>query len=397
MCFDTTSTCFETPFADEKYQRDTRGEVLPTPTDTDTDTDAGDGGGGVKVKSYRTWGKSKDSRPDLPQIVIGMAVTREGIPVRVWSWPGSTSDSALIRQVHSDMREWTLSRVFHAADRGFTSEANRRDLMKGGDGYILGEKLRSGSAQAKAALSRADTYKKIQDNMWVKEVRIQEASGASDRFIVCLNPDQATRDATMRATMVSTLSELITATDTLPPTRRAEIRGRIHTMPGLNRYLRVTPQGLLRVDKAAITRGENLDGKYLLRTSSPHLSAQDVALGYKQLLQVERGWRDMLSTLDPRPVHHRLEQRIRAHVTLCWIALLLTRIVENTTGQTWTSARTTMNRLHQVTLQDSTGTTITHTRPTSDHKAILTAPGLTPPPLVTDLQPTNKAPTTHAS
>ena len=117
--------------------------------------------------------------------------------------------------------------------------------------------------------------------------------------------------------------------------KRGELRGKISTKPGLNRYLRVTPGGLLRIDKAKIKTEANLDGKYLLRCSDPHLSADDIALGYKQLLEVERGWRDMKQILDLRPVYHRLEERIRAHVVLCWLALLLIRIVETTTGQTW--------------------------------------------------------------
>ena len=92
---------------------------------------------------FRTYGKSKDSRDDLPPIVIGMAVTRDGIPVRVWCWPGNTSDSALIRQVRDDMRDWTLSRIVWVADSGFSSERNRRYLRQGHHAYIIGKKLRS--------------------------------------------------------------------------------------------------------------------------------------------------------------------------------------------------------------------------------------------------------------
>jgi transposase len=88
-------------------------------------------------------------------------------------------------------------------------------------------------------------------------------------------------------------------------------------MPGLNRLLRTTPGGLLRLDRKKISGEANLDGKYLLRCSDPHLPAEDIALGYKQLLQVERGWRDMKTSLELRPVYHRLEDRIRAHVILC--------------------------------------------------------------------------------
>jgi transposase len=110
---------------------------------------------------YRTYGKSKDSCDDLPQVVIGMAVTRAGIPVRVWCWPGNTTDSALIRQAREDMRDWTLARVMWVADRGFSSVENRRELRRGGGHYIIGEKLRSGSAEATAALSRQGRYQHV--------------------------------------------------------------------------------------------------------------------------------------------------------------------------------------------------------------------------------------------
>lgn len=389
LFFDTTSTYFETEFADAPVWRDAAGMPLAPVTDEDGNLVLGDDGnlvpppGAVKEVGFRTWGKSKDSRDDLPQVVIGMAVTRDGIPVRVWSWPGNTTDSALIRQVHADMRDWSLSRIIYAADRGFSSAENRRDLMRGADGYILGEKLRSGSAEARAALSRPGRYRRIADNMQVKEVSI----GSGDRFIICYNPEQAARDAATRDRLVTRLTEMIDGTDKLSATKRAELRGRISTMPGLNRFLRVTPQGLLRIDKAKITAETNLDGKYLLRTSDPKMSAEDVALGYKQLLQVERGWRDMKSTLDLRPVFHRLEERIRAHVLLCWLALLLIRLAENHTGHTWATIKRTIERIHAVTLTSTAGTITRTTTLTAVQRDLLTALDLPAPPAILDTAP----------
>ena len=127
-------------------------------------------------------------------------------------------------------------------------------------------------------------------------------------------------------------------------------------MPGLNRFLRVTPGGLLRTDKTKAKAEENLDGKYLLRCADPQLSAEDIAVGYKQLLEVERGWRDMKSVLDLRPVYHRLEERIRAHVLLCWLALLLVRVAENQAGQTWPVMRRELDRIHLGTFTGPAGT-----------------------------------------
>ena len=209
-----------------------------------------------------------------------MHLTRAGIPVRVWCWPGNTPDSALIRQAREDMRDWTLARVMWVADRGFSSAENRRELRRGGGHYIIGEKLRSGSAEATAALSRQGRYQHVRDNLQVKEVKI----AVDERFVICYNPEQADRDAALREVMTGKLAALIADTDRLTPTKRAELRGRISTMPGLNRFLRTTPGGLLRIDKRKIAAEANLDGKYLLRCSDPHLPATDIALGYKQLL-----------------------------------------------------------------------------------------------------------------
>jgi DDE family transposase len=338
LFFDTTSTYFELDGEDEPVPRDKNGTV------TDDKQEAAEG----KPAGFRAYGKSKDHRDDLPQVVIGMAVTRDGIPVRVWCWPGNTADSALIRQVKEDMRDWTLSRVVWVADRGFTSAENRRYLRKGDQHYIIGAKLRSGSAEAQAALSRQGRYQDVAENLRVKEVRISD----SERFVICFNPEGAERDAKVRERMLAQLDELIKDSDKLSATKRAELRGVISTKPGLNRYLRVTPGGLLRTDAAKIKAEENLDGKYLLRTSDPRLSAEDIALGYKQLLEVERSWRDLKQVIDLRPVYHRKEERIRAHVILCWLALLLIRVAETTTGASW---NTIADELDLLTLGTFTG------------------------------------------
>ncbi len=150
-----------------------------------------------------------------------------------------------------------------------------------------------------------------------------------ERFIICYNPDAAERDAAVRARTLAQLEELIKGTGKLTKAKRAGLRGTISTKPGLNRYLRVTPGGLLRTGAKTVKAGQNLDGKYLLRCPGPKLPAGDIALGCRQLAEVKRGWRDLKEVIGLWPVYHRKEQRIRAHVLLGWLARLLARIAGN--------------------------------------------------------------------
>src|SRR5450756_836937 len=201
LFFDTTSTYFELDEADAPVERSERGEALA----------AGAEGRAARLSGFRSYGHSKDHRSDLPQVVVGMAVTREGIPVRVWSWPGSTADSALIRQVKDDLRDWTLSRIVWVADRGFAAAENRRFLRRGDEHYILGEKLSSGSSEARAALARGGRYQEAAVGLRVREVRITE----DERYVVCHNPEAAAGEAVLCEHLLARLTETIAGTDKL--------------------------------------------------------------------------------------------------------------------------------------------------------------------------------------
>lgn len=363
---DTTSTYFETERPDEQPE-------MAEPASDDKSTSPVESGA-------RAFGHSKDFRTDLPQVVIAMAVTRDGVPVKCWTFPGNTADTSIIRTIKDDLAGWNLHRMVWVADRGFASQTNRAYLTKGGGHYIHAEKLRNTNTEAAAALRRPGRYKTVADNLRVKEVAVApggdgdgDGGARAQRFVICHNPDQAARDTEVRANLMEHLQGLIDGSDQWSPRRRDELVGTLKTKPGLRRYLRRTKTGLLRVDQAAAKKETGLDGKWLLRTSDPTLSAEDLAAAYKQLLAVERGWRDMKGHLGLRPVFHHREDRIRAHVQLCWLALLLIRVVENTTDQTWRNVRHELDRIHRVTLATNENTVAQRTTLTTDQKTILAA------------------------
>jgi hypothetical protein len=375
LFFDTSSTYWETDRLPDELQ------------DEDDEQPDSDQEPALAESGRRRYSKhSKDHRPDLPQVVVGMAVTRTGIPVRVWTFPGNASDQVIIRKVRDDLRGWNLSRVIWVLDRGFSSERNRRYLQRGGGHYIVGEKLRSDSKEAHAALQRQGRYHTVEGNLRVKQVRIDDATNR-DRFVICHNPERAERDRTVREQILDRLRQEIHHADGLTSSKRAELYGALSTKPAYKRFLRRTPTGKLRIDRAAVAREAKLDGKFLLRTSDETLTPADLAEGYKALYEVERGWRDLKHTIDMRPAYHRREDRIEAHVQLCWLALLLMRVAETETDQTWRNLRNELDRMHLVTLATTQGTVSQRTELTPGHRRVLNALELPEPPRFYDFTP----------
>ncbi|MGD9706025.1 MAG: IS1634 family transposase [Pseudonocardia sp.] len=294
--------------------------------------------------------------------------------MRCWCWPGNTNDQAILPEVKDGLRGWRLGRVVTVVDRGFSSRDNLAYLQRAGGHYIAGERMRDGSPHAAEALSRQGRYQQVRDNLRVKEVKLDSTPGI--RWIICHNPDEAERDAAARDAAISRIAGELDRITTARTRAREQARTRraakdmtqagrrraeqqaerdeaahvkaecaLREHPTLGRWLRQTPSGRLVLDRAKITAEARLDGKYLLSTSDPDLSAEDVALGYKNLLEAERGFRDLKSTIELRPVFHRIEPRIRAHVLLCWLALLLIRVAERRTGQTWRTINRELGRL----------------------------------------------------
>ncbi len=350
ILFDTTSTYFETEDDDE----------------------------------FRRFGHSKDYRDDRPQVVIGLAVTKEGIPVRVWSFPGNASDTVVIRQVHDELGAWRLHRVLWVGDRGFSSKENRHYLQRGGGHFLFGEKLRQGADNVEA-LARAGRYSRVADNLEVKEAWLGEGT-ARRRFVVCRNLAEARRDEQRRRDALERLAHELAAVGAKRGDARLQAEGELLAHPTLARYL-TRRKGALVVDQKKVTAEARLDGKFLLSSSDDSLSAADMARLYKGLLEVEDSWREMKQTLELRPVHHRKEERIRAHVTLCFLGLMLMRVAERATGDTWRNLRRELERMHLGTFAGPAGALTQRTETTPRQREILAALEIAEPPIVFELSP----------
>jgi transposase len=333
----------------------------------------------------RRYGHSKDSRPDRPQIVIGLAVTKEGLPVRCWVLPGNTADMTTVERVKSDLRGWKLSRCIWVMDRGMSSEANRIVLQKAGGHYILGEKLRDSQAAHKEALSFQGRYRKVRENLEVKEIVVGDGERRR-RFVLVHNPEQAKKDQATREKTLKRIAETILALGDPEVASHKKAVCALLSHRSMGRYIRQTKTGKLRINQAKVQEEESLDGKYLLSSSDDTLSPEDIALGYKQLMEVERAFRTLKTTLELRPLYHRKEERIRAHVLLCYLSLLLVRIAERETGESWDRIRPIMDRCHLGEFSSKDGRIFQRTELTSEQVNILNRMKIAQPPSVYNVQ-----------
>ena len=332
-------------------------------------------------EGLRRYGHSQDQRADLPQVVIGLAVTKEGIPVHCWTLPGNTQDMSTVERVKKDLGGWKLSRCIWVMDRGMNSEENRMVLQQAGGHYILGEKMRDAQAVHEKVLARGGRYQKVRDNLQVKEILVGTGERRR-RFILVYNPEQAKKD---KLTREKTLKRIEGELAALPDQKGQAHKKAVCLLLShrtMGRYLRQQKSGAIKIDRAQVKSEERLDGKYLLSTSDDSLRPEDVALGYKQLLEVERAFRTLKTSLELRPLHHRRDDRIRAHVLLCFLALLLVRVAERQTGRTWDQIRALLQRIHLGEFVSREGRVLQRTELTPEQSNLLKSLNISPPPLV---------------
>jgi len=334
----------------------------------------------------RRFGHSKDHRPDRPQAVIGFAVTRQGIPVRVWVWPGNTADVSVISEVKRDLIGWQLGRVVTVLDRGFVSEENLRTLQLAGGHYIVGEKLRGGKADIEQVLGRAGRYTPVVTGVEVKEVVVGDGE-ARRRYLLVRNPAEAQRDRAQREATLGELRERLAALKAAKGNTHSKLHCALRSHATFGRWLIQDARGRLVIDERKVHDEARLDGKYILRTSDDTLSPEDVVLGYRQLYEVEDAFRTLKQTLELRPVYHRTEQRIRAHVILCWLGLLLIRVAEVRTGRTWSRIRTLLQRIRLGSFIGPHGSFRQRSELSQEQKGIYAALGIAEPPLLAEVTP----------
>lgn len=318
-----------------------------------------------------TLGKSKDHRPDHPQVVLGVLMRRDGLPIACEVWPGNTADVTRLSVIADLLRKrFAIQRVVVVCDRGMVSKKALAQLEAAGFDYIVGMKLRGFLEVRAEVLGRAGRYRVVRDNLHVKEVWVDER-----RYVLCFNPEEAAKDRQDRAALIVAIEKKLAkgGIKQLIPNR------------GYRRYLRVRA-GRFEVDAKRVQEEARYDGKYVLRTTTT-LPAEEVALAYKNLLWIERLFRELKSVLETRPIyHHLVKDNVKGHIFGCFLALYLAVVLRKKIEQLgqrveWEDLIRDLSQLRAIALRLDEHRYVLRTDLTGVAHVAFKAMGLRPPPL----------------
>lgn len=332
---------------------------------------------GVRLEGFARYGHSKDHRPDRLEVVIGVLMTREGIPVAHEVFPGNQADPVSFRQAFERLKkDFQIGRVILVGDRGMVSEATLSVLRQEGMAYIVGERMRT-STIGRKAVRHAGRYHPIRRNLWVKEAHgLEEAAG--DRILVCYNPEEARRQKLTRRAMLRRLEEKLAS-------------GGAKSLVGHSGYRRyLVVEGKVRIDRKKAAAEAVYDGKYVLRTNALELSPEEIALAYRDLWRVERAFREPRSTLDLRPVFHWTERRVRGHIFVCFLALVLESALRRLLKEQglllrWYEVMDALRSVRAIDLELAGQRYLVRTELGADAARVFQAAGVRPPSQVTPL------------
>jgi transposase len=330
-----------------------------------------EGQGGVTVGRH---GYSKDHRPDLKQMVVGVVLDGTGRPICCELWPGNTTDVTTLIPIVDRLRSrFAIRSVCVVADRGMISAATMEKLKQRGIHFILGARLRNVREIRQQVLSHTGRYHEIhgprRQSKDPSPLKVKDASIAERRYVVCHNEEQAKKDQADREAIVLALREQ------LQQSSKSLVGNK-----GYRKFLKATGVGAFEIDESKIRSEARFDGKWVLQTDTD-LSAADVALKYQDLLLVESVFRSMKSILETRPIYHKCDETIRGHVFCSFLAVVLLKELIGrleASGHTveWQRLRDDVQDLQEVTVHTGTKSFVIRTAAKGDVSKALQAAGV---------------------
>jgi transposase len=256
-------------------------------------------------------GFSKARRSDLKQVIVGVVMSKEGIPLCHEVWSGNTNDVKCFANVIETLKKkYGLSRIVLVGDRGMISKKNITSLKESGFEYILGFRMRTISKEERSKVLSQANLKKLRNH----ELQFKEVEYQGQRLVVCYNPERAEKDKRHREREIEKLREKLKSTKSIK-----QLIGN----PLARKFIKVDESKTkASLDEDKIKADELYDGIFVLTTNTK-LSAIQVVERYKDLWQIESAFRSLKSELEVGPIYHFKDRRIRAHIMICFLAFCM--------------------------------------------------------------------------
>lgn len=295
------------------------------------------------VEGLRQFGRPKDGRISHRQIIIGMAVDPDGLPLVTEVFSGNTADSKTILPVVARLKDLGVEKTVIVADRGMVSKDNLSEIAQAGLEYIVGLRLRRAGKEMDEILADKSPCEAVSDGLQAKRITLKSGR----QVVVCFSSASAERDLKLRGRALERLNELMGELDR---TGSEKMATRILSHKMFRRWVCKDAGGKLMVSREKVKAEAECDGTFVLETNSKTLSVAEVALGYKGLMRVEQAWASFKHSLDIQPVFVRLDERIEAHVMICMLGYLLERWSEIKTGMSFEEIRRQLRSVHATEL-----------------------------------------------
>jgi transposase len=338
-----------------------------------------EGSGGERIGQK---GHSKDHRSDLNQMIVGAVIDNKGKPVCCEMWPGNTADVKTLIPVMDRVRSrFTTGQFCIVADRGMISDGNIKELEQRQIPYIFGTRMRKVKEIKEDVLSHPGRYREVRPEGSLSKdpapLKVKEVLLSGKRYIVCLNPKQARKDARDRQAIIDSLEEKI----------KTNPKGLIGNK-GYRKYLKIE-RNSVSINKDKIEWESRFDGKWVLITNTT-FSAEQIALKYKELWQVEQVFRDVKSILETRPVYHQKDENIRGHVFCSFLALVLRKELDRRLEKAdryfeWSDIKQDLKALQEVEIEDNGKSLSLRTECLGTCGKIFQAVGVAIPPTIREL------------
>ena len=269
-------------------------------------------GEGSKAEDILDYGFSKEKRYDLKQVIVGIIMTKDGMPIGHEVYPGNTNDLKAFKEMIKTINlRFKIRRVIIVCDRGMITEKNIQTLELDGYEYIVGMRMRQLKRQdAEKILSKANM------NSLSKKLKGKEVHFNNKRLVVCYNKNEDKRDKEKRREIIQRLIEKLKKQGLKSLLVNKEYR----------KYLKIKADKP-ELDEEKIKAEELYDGKFVLQTNT-NLDWKEIVSAYKDLWQVEYAFRTLKSELAMGPIYHQTERGIRAHIFVCFLALLCKIILQ---------------------------------------------------------------------